>query len=81
MGVYKVSFTYSRTVTTYLEAEDEEEIEDFLDDNEDWDVLEHAPEIIDEDETSPDYDYSIEREKKVVANYAIEGGQIVEVDS
>jgi hypothetical protein len=81
MSTFKVSFTYTRTVVTYLEAEDEEAIEDFLDDNAEWSILDDEPRLIDSDETDDAYDeYNIEDEDKVTADFALVGGAIVEVD-
>ena len=81
MPVFKVSFTYPRTVVTYLEAEDEDAIVDYLDDNPEFSILDDAPRMIDADETGEAYDeYDIDSEYKVTADFALVGGKFVEVD-
>lgn len=85
--VYRVEFQYLRTVVTHLEAESEEAIHKFLEDNPEWDILKDAEEIIDEDETdsfdSDEYDvdeYVVLPSEHVTADYGIHEGEIIEVE-
>ncbi len=83
MSVFRVEFSYVRTVVTHLEAETEDDIHEFLEDNPDWDILEDAAEIVDEDETVMDGDceYHVEPSAGVSADYGIHVGQLVEIES
>lgn len=75
MATYKVTFT--RTVITHLDADSEDDIHGFLEDNPDWDILQDAEEIVDAEED----EYFIAVCDNVTADYGILEGSIVEVGS
>ncbi len=79
MPTYRVEFTYKKTVVTYLDADSPESIHEFLNDDPEWDVVEDAAEIIDE-ETEEDTEYEVRSAPDVIANYGIHEGEIVEVE-
>lgn len=86
METFRVEFRYTRTVVTHLAAESAEEIHDFIEET-DWNIIEDAPELIDEDDSDIDYDeegdgdYFVEPAPGIVANYGIHEGEIREMES
>ncbi len=76
MPTFRLVFHFKRTVTCLVEAESENDIDDFMLENPTFDPLEDAPDIVEEDETSYDEDsergdYEIIEDNNVVANFVI----------
>ncbi len=84
MPNFRVRFHYKRTVTAYIKAEDESDIDDFMSDNPAFNLVEDCPEMIEEDETEFDAesevgDYEVIEDPEVDAGFTITPGlQIVE---
>ncbi len=53
MPTYRLDIHLRRTVTAYIQAEDESDIDEFLVQNPDFNILEDYPEMVEGDETSP----------------------------
>ena len=89
MPCYRVEFYQRRTIVTHLQAESEDDIHDFLADNPNWNILEDAPEAIDEDDTEEfdddelhdAGDYAVVPGDGVDPLYGIHEGCFVEVES
>ncbi len=76
MPTYRLQFHFKRTVTCLVEAESEEDIDDFMSENPTFDPTEDAPEIIESDETFYDEeselgDYEIVEDNSVTAGFVI----------
>lgn len=88
MQDFRISFRYTRTVTTQLRAESEEAVHAFLDSQgDDWSVIDNCPEIVTDDISEPDYDfttfgdYRIEPADRFAPTvYEIDGVDLVEVE-
>jgi len=76
MPTFRLKFHFKRTVTCFVEAESEDDIDDFMNENPTFDPLEDAPEIVESDETSYDEDsdlgdYEIVEDNGVLAEFVI----------
>ncbi len=86
MPTFRLRFHLKRTVTCFVEAECEEDIDDFMMENPSFDPLEDAPEIVESDETEYDEedeagDYEIVEDPNVTAAYIITPGlELLEID-
>ncbi len=85
MATYRLDIHYKRTVTAYIEAEDESDIDEFLTENADFDMLEDYPELVEGDETRFDEDdegdYELTQVEGVTAGWVITPGlELVERD-
>lgn len=79
MPTYRLDLHYRRTLTAYIEAEDESDIDEFLTKNSDFNMLEDYPELIEEDETVIDVDndlgdYDLTQVSGVAPNWCITPG-------
>lgn len=86
MPTYRLDIHYKRTVTAYIEAEDESDIDDFLTENSDFDMLEDYPALVEGDETRLDEegeegDYDLTQVDGITAGWVITPGlELVERD-
>lgn len=80
MPTYRVKFHFKRTLTCFVEAESESDIDDFMTENPAFNPLEDAPELVEEDETGYDEDedalgdYEVVEDDNVSAMFAITPG-------
>ncbi len=85
MATYRLEIHYRRTVTAFVEAADEADIDEFLSNHEDFDVLEDYPEIIEHDETyidedNEDGDYDLTQVDGITAGWVVTPNSITEKD-
>ncbi len=75
---YKIDMTFEKTVTFYLEAEDEEAIYDYLEFDEDWGP-EDMPGLVDHVEET-ESGFEIKESSAVTPNFRLDDGELVECD-
>jgi hypothetical protein len=83
MSTFRVTFHYKREVTAFIEAESESDIDAFLVDNPDFDILEDYPYLIESDETKFDIeseygDYEVTLSDEITSNWLIVNGELQE---
>lgn len=73
MTVHRVDFYYTRRVSIYVEADDAEDLEEYLlEEGGDWDPVEDAPEMIEHDVSEHDGAFEVVVPDGVrVANYVL----------
>lgn len=86
MPTYRLDLHYTRKLTTFIQAEDESDIDQFLTENPDFNMLEDYPELVEQDETSRDDDndlgdYDLTEVSGITAGWVITPGlELVEAE-
>lgn len=77
---YKVTIKYERDVSFFVDAEDEKDIHDFLDDNIDWQPgdIEGLIDLVTEEEEAG---YTVEKVDEITANFEVVSGKLQEKQS
>lgn len=71
-NTYRVDVTYQRVVTFYVEAEDSQEVEGYMDAHPDWNPGD-TPGLIDLVGDENEVDYTVAAESKIQANFRVTG--------
>ncbi len=86
MANYRLRFHLKRVVTCFIAAESEEDIDNFMTENPDFQVLDDYPELVEDDESSYDQDsevgdYELTEDNSVHPMFKITPGlSLVEID-
>ncbi len=86
MPTFRLNFYFRRTLTCFVEAESESDIDDFMTDNPAFNPIEDCPDMIEDDETGLDEedetgDYDFVEDNNVSAAFVITPGlQLLEID-
>ena len=79
MASYKVEVRYDRTVSFYVEADDEDALHDFMNENPDWDPRDIRGLVESDESVEEEYGF---KQTKFTANWKItEEGDLMEKDS